>query len=308
MSYYFEEFNGFFTVDSFTGKIATYRPLDREAHDNYTLLLGVTDEIHNSFVNITITVLDVNDNTPEFLNEPYLRSVSRDTSSGRTVFTVEAFDPDAGNNGFMSYWMGYSSDIFDMDTTRGTIYLNRGLYSQTEDSYEITIYVRDHGVPSRVAQTTLMIYVNDSNVYAPEFAQFVYDIDVPEDADVDRFITEFEVVDRDSGDAGRVTLTMTPLGDLNVTVPFRLYDDGTLYLEDYLDFETQQYYEFVIIASDHAIEPKSTTAYIHINVLDVNDNSPVFPPYPSELLYQVSHFNCICIVFRCWCYSLYLYK
>ena len=251
-------------------------------------MLTVMDGQHTTYSKLTIDILDLNDNAPEFVNIPYVRSLSQDTSAGRIIFTVEATDPDAGNNGYLTYWMGYTSDIFYLDTIRGQISLDRGLHSRTEESYDLTIYVRDHGVPSLVTQTTVTLYVNDSNIFAPRFSQFVYDINIPEDVEIDRFIQEFDITDQDSGDAGRFSITMTPLvTNENTTLPFTLYGSGDLYLREYLDFEVNRFYEFSIIATDYAVEPKSSTALVHITVLDVNDNTPKFSTYPDVLLYQV---------------------
>jgi len=46
--------------------------------------------------------MDANDNTPKFQNEASV-STGEDTSPGTVVFTVEARDPDAGQNGLVMY-------------------------------------------------------------------------------------------------------------------------------------------------------------------------------------------------------------
>lgn len=52
--------------------------------------------------------------------------------------------------------------------------------------------------------------------------------------------------------------------------------DGSLVLQFKLDYETTPSYNLTISASDDGFPRLSGTAVLAINLLDVNDNAPVF--------------------------------
>ncbi|KFV70481.1 Cadherin-related family member 2, partial [Dryobates pubescens] len=93
-------FSDNFTIDADTHKIHNKEPLDREALEDERGQMVVTVEVYDhgtpplsTFVNVTITVGDVNDNAPIFLNQSYNFSVFED-SPGSIVGEVEATDAD----------------------------------------------------------------------------------------------------------------------------------------------------------------------------------------------------------------------
>ncbi|NXD76304.1 CDHR2 protein, partial [Halcyon senegalensis] len=93
-------FSDNFTVNTDTGEMHSKEPLDREALEDERGQVVVTVEVYDhgmsqlsTLVNVTITVADVNDNAPIFLNQSYNFSVFED-SPGSLVGEVEATDAD----------------------------------------------------------------------------------------------------------------------------------------------------------------------------------------------------------------------
>ncbi|KFQ61858.1 Cadherin-related family member 2, partial [Pelecanus crispus] len=93
-------FSNNFTINATTGEMQSKEPLDREALEDDRGQMVVTVEVYDhgmpqlsTLVNITITVGDMNDNTPMFLNQSYEFSVFED-SPGSFVGEVEATDAD----------------------------------------------------------------------------------------------------------------------------------------------------------------------------------------------------------------------
>lgn len=83
---------GLFEIKSTSGVIQTTgKPFDREARSNYVLVVEVRDErvpvrIAHCLVNVTIA--DVNDCVPVFLNQPYFVVVPVDTEIGKVIKKV----------------------------------------------------------------------------------------------------------------------------------------------------------------------------------------------------------------------------
>ena len=50
-----------------------------------------------------------------------------------------------------------------------------------------------------------------------------------------------------------------------------------------LDYETMSSYILNISATDEGVPPLSGHTFLHLTVLDVNDNTPVFTSHPSEV-------------------------
>ena len=63
---------------------------------------------------------------------------------------------------------------------------------------------------------------------------------------------------------------------------FDLSRDGILRIQLSLDYETVPVYTLVIQAEDEGQPPLSSTAALSIDVLDVNDNAPVFVGVPTK--------------------------
>ncbi|POI25531.1 hypothetical protein CIB84_010719 [Bambusicola thoracicus] len=89
-----------FTINQTTGEMHSIEPLDREAVDDEEGQLVVTVEVYDhgvpqlsTMVNVTITVADVNDNTPVFLQQSYEFSIF-ESSDGSFVGDVMATDAD----------------------------------------------------------------------------------------------------------------------------------------------------------------------------------------------------------------------
>ncbi|XP_051649464.1 cadherin-related family member 2 [Manacus candei] len=93
-------FSNNFTIDADTGEMHSKEPLDREAVEDERGQMVVTVEVYDhgvpeqsTSVNVTITVGDLNDNVPMFLNQSYEFSVFED-SPGSSVGEVNATDAD----------------------------------------------------------------------------------------------------------------------------------------------------------------------------------------------------------------------
>lgn len=52
---------------------------------------------------VTITVLDVNESPPTFMDAPYTATVAENTAVDTSLLTVRASDPDLGENGTVTY-------------------------------------------------------------------------------------------------------------------------------------------------------------------------------------------------------------
>lgn len=83
---------GLFQIKSTSGIVQTTgRPFDRETRSGYVLVVEVRDErspVRIAHCLVNITILDVNDYVPVFLNQPYFVIVPVGTKAGEVIKTV----------------------------------------------------------------------------------------------------------------------------------------------------------------------------------------------------------------------------
>lgn len=95
-----------FEVDKDTAIVRLTKPLDREAQAMYTLIVKAVDSGMPQLWSLTalqVTVLDINDNPPEFLHRMYTVSVPENITVNTEVIKVEAISKDTGVNAQVIY-------------------------------------------------------------------------------------------------------------------------------------------------------------------------------------------------------------
>ena len=92
---------GSFRIDASTGEITSTQTIDRESTPSLNLTVQVSDSATVPLTDtsiISITVLDVNDNSPVFSAPSYSAELAEGTGMGQLVVQVSASDNDEGTN------------------------------------------------------------------------------------------------------------------------------------------------------------------------------------------------------------------
>lgn len=106
ISYSLSQQGSAFTIETSSGIVRTNTKLDRETTPGYTLEYTATDHGNPSLsksVSLRVTLLDVNDNSPQFEKSEYRVRVSEDEAIGSVVSEVVATDPDLNKAGQIVY-------------------------------------------------------------------------------------------------------------------------------------------------------------------------------------------------------------
>uniref|UniRef100_A0A3Q1F260 Protocadherin 2 alpha a 15 n=1 Tax=Acanthochromis polyacanthus TaxID=80966 RepID=A0A3Q1F260_9TELE len=93
--------------------IVTKSLLDREHQSKYDVTIVAKDAGEpplSSQRTMSVTVSDVNDNSPEFSTNPYTFYVTENNIAGASLFSVSACDCDEGDNALISYHIVRNSD------------------------------------------------------------------------------------------------------------------------------------------------------------------------------------------------------
>ncbi|XP_054244986.1 protocadherin alpha-3-like [Indicator indicator] len=265
------------------------KALDRETVPVHRLVLTASDGGRPSLtgtMELAITVLDANDNAPQFSQSVYKVQLLENTAEGSVVVRVNATDPDEGLNKEFAYSIvsavpGGSRGLFSIDPKTGEIRLTTALDYEDVRLHELQIEATDRGTPPLSGHCSVELEVLDVNDNAPEVWVTSLSVPVPEDASVGTVVALLSVSDRDSGANGRVQCSVWP------TSPFglesRFAGSYSLVLREALDRERVSEYEVEVRAEDGGKPSLRARRGVRVPVSDVNDNAPSF----SQAVYTV---------------------
>ncbi|XP_050172457.1 protocadherin Fat 4-like [Myiozetetes cayanensis] len=260
------------------GTILVTGSLDRETKEKYELLLVASDNgapRRQNFTHVSIRVLDVNDNPPQFTKAQYSASVRVATAKeGEFVLAVSATDPDAGDNSVISYSFMEPSDDFHINALTGEITLSRSLGHITADrAVTLTVVAADHGVPQLTsrASVTLYLLVNDTS-FGLTFESSSYEFSIDENKPSGTVVGSVKALT--GSIAVQVVYSLKSHRD-----KFSVGDQGDIVALVGLDREEVDLYTILVEAVDSVLPPNTAGTLVTVRVNDINDNPPVFPAW-----------------------------
>ncbi|XP_042275289.1 protocadherin gamma-C5-like isoform X6 [Thunnus maccoyii] len=281
------------------------KPLDREKNAVHKILLTALDggnPVRSGTSQITINVLDINDNFPVFEKNVYKVTLGEKGVKGAVIIKPKATDADEGSNGEIEFSFGTRTpdsvlSVFDINPLTGEITLKGELDYETTKSYDIDITAKDKGSPEMEGHCRVQVDIIDSNDNVPEIVLTSQPKPVREDAPSGTVVALISARDLDSGDNGKVTLQLTKGSPFNLKPSFS--NNYALVTSGGLDRETCVTYDIELTATDSGSPPLSSKKIIPVSITDVNDNPPVFSHSsynvylkengaPGSILYSVS--------------------
>lgn len=130
---------------------------------------------------MTVTVLDVNDNAPFFLQDPLIIEVSTRRSQ-RVLATMKAEDKDFGANGSVFYRFAMPVRGFSINSLTGEIQATEPLGGLTQAQRTLIVEAMDQGSPAHSAQGVVVIYVKEQEYNGIRFSRNARDVSIQENA------------------------------------------------------------------------------------------------------------------------------
>ncbi|XP_045574142.1 protocadherin gamma-C5 isoform X8 [Salmo salar] len=258
------------------------RALDRETKAVHQLLLTALDggnPVRSGTSQITIIVLDNNDNVPLFENNVYKVSINENSPKGTFMVKLKATDNDEGQNGQVKYTFGERTpesvlSTFDINPVTGEMFLKGELDYESAANYEIDVAAKDEGIPEMEGHCSVQVEVIDLNDNPPEIVLTSKPSPVREDAPSGTVVALIGARDLDSGINGKVTLQLPKGHPFSLKPSFS--DNYALVTSGVLDRESSSEYNIEITATDSGSPPLTTKKTIPVSIIDVNDNPPKF--------------------------------
>ncbi|GFN94954.1 cadherin-23, partial [Plakobranchus ocellatus] len=290
-----------FNVDASTGELSIISPLDYEdllsTSGKLFLKVEATDFGQpplSSVTNITVRVLDRNDESPIFINKTYFASVKENSLAGEFVAFVEAYDDDGTQPNNEIYYVIETGgqDKFQMNSSSGQLVVGAGadLDRETAPSFTLTILAVDKGSPPRTGTASVLVSIEDVNDAKPILIKPEGELHTPENVSEGFVISVLTATDPDTNYNLEFSLMWEEsqaFDEKDQRVNVTLVKDwfiinstsGSLTVSSQLDRELVQQVLLKVLVTDTASikdkAPQIDTAILNIAIDDVNDNAPV---------------------------------
>ncbi|XP_041444704.1 protocadherin gamma-C5 isoform X3 [Xenopus laevis] len=266
---------------SLIAELVLEKNLDREEKGQHELFLTAFDggeQLRSGSTQITIIVLDFNDNAPVFDQRSYKITLPENLPLRTVVLKLNATDLDEGVNAEVTYIFDHhtlasAKKIFDLNPDTGEIYIKAMVDFEESNFYDLFVKAIDKGTPKLEGRCLVQVEVEDVNDNRPEIIFTSKTKKVPEDAPIGTVVGFITVKDKDSGKNGDVRL------DVSSNLPFKIQPFKSRYslvTSEQLDREKTSQYSVQITASDLGSPALNSQTVIVLSVSDLNDNSPMF--------------------------------
>ncbi|KAJ1523428.1 hypothetical protein ONE63_001290 [Megalurothrips usitatus] len=300
-----------FAIDSHTGEVKVSNPagldMTNVPTDTIDLTVQASDGKFSSQCIVHITVLDVNNNHPEFEQETYLASLPEDIPIGTTVDTVTAVDADAGVNAQIKYKIQKGAfDDFSIEPESGVVKVANHLDFDRRRLYNIEVIAVDGGIPMLSGTTTLMVNVLNTNDKAPFFVPATQNTAVTEDTVPGTIFYTLNATDLDVNSSEALSFSVSdpitaidkhgkPVNDTEDFKEFFSIDSSTgeVSVAKPLQRDVAAVVRITVVVTDiTAPNIQQGKGTLVVNIIDVNDFPPMFskpwtredPRYKADLI------------------------
>ena len=259
------------------GVIYVSEPLDREQFPNGILTFLVFAEGGGvASAQVELTLLDVNDHAPRFL-EVFSGSIPENTPPGEGVVIarVTARDPDQGRNGTVTYsLLNGNGSGFEIDSSSGLITAHQVFDTEQDSTHFLLVSASDDGDPAPLSSTSqVRVEILDENDNPPSLTFPFMLARIFEGLPIGSHVLDIPVSDPDQTISANFTLvSATPPG---------LYEldprTGEVTVAVSLDYEVPLHRsaELRVMVRDSLFpEELPEEGVVSLQLLDRNDNIP----------------------------------
>lgn len=198
-------------------------------------------------------------------------------AEGAEVLQLHADDLDEDKTLFYSLHVARSPislKTFRIDSVTGSITIAHPLDRELIAEHVLIVIVKDQGTPAKRNYAKLVIKVIDENDHSPEYTTKIMQGKVYETAAIGSNVVTVYATDRDLGDNGRITYSITS-GNIGGVFSIDV-DMGTIQLAKSLSPTAVNEYMLNVKATDHGKVPLYSQIPVQIFVVMVDNAPPKF--------------------------------
>lgn len=280
-----EELKNIFHIDSETGEIYTKFSLDREKQQLYEIPVVAMDKGGLiDYCTVRVTITDINDNAPQFTVVEYKANIQTNMTIGTTILKVHATDIDDGPAAAIEYSIyeisnSSISDIFGISRSEGEIYLKKSAVRLAYQAFQFFVRAQDKGIPRQENDVPVSIVVLPADESGPQLESTSYEFFLPEKAPIGTVVSTLVLTKPEPVIYSFVSAVEGSDAQFYLS-KFSIDERGKIFLMASLDREERTQYILVVKVQSKYNPLFVTTAHIIINVMDENDNVPVFESNP----------------------------
>ncbi|XP_076729868.1 protocadherin alpha-8 isoform X32 [Maylandia zebra] len=263
--------------------LVTKSPLDREKQSQYELTITAKDAGQpqlSSEKTISVTVSDVNDNSPEFSLSPYTFYVTEGNNPGASVFSVKASDRDENDNARISYHIirngsedNKVTSFLNINTENGDVLALKSFDFETMKTFQFQVVASDSGTPSLSNNVTVNVFILDQNDNAPVIlyplssngsAQGVEEI--PRNVNAGHLVTKVRAYDADIGYNGWLLFSLQEVTDHSLFALDR-YTGQIRTLRSFTETDEAEH-KLLILVKDNGNVSLSATATVIVKLVE----------------------------------------
>ncbi|XP_038652244.1 protocadherin beta-8-like isoform X9 [Scyliorhinus canicula] len=230
---------------------------------------------------VSVEIVDVNDNAPRFPKKQFPLEISEISTPGTRFLLESAHDPDIGTNSLQTYEL-LPNDYFILDVQMRSgeeklpvLMLQSSLDREVESSHMLTLIAKDGGVPVRSGTAQVSVIVKDANDNSPVFPQSVYRVTLLETAPTGTRVIILNATDLDDGPNGEITYSLSSHTSAGAREMFEVDSKtGEIKLKGKLDYEENKAFRMNIQAMDKGWDAFPEHCDVLVDIIDVNDNAP----------------------------------
>ncbi|CAK6436391.1 unnamed protein product [Pipistrellus nathusii] len=275
--------------DSSAGKVIANRTVDYEEVHWLNFTVRAADNgspPRAAEIPVYLEIVDINDNNPIFDQPSYQEAVYEDVPVGTVILMVSATDADSGNFAVIEYSLVDGEGKFAINPTTGDLYVVASLDREKKDHYILTAVAKDN--PGDVASNRrensvqVVIQVLDVNDCRPQFSKPQFSTSVYENEPAGTSVITMMATDQDEGSNGEVTYSLEGPGEEAFHVDM---DSGLVTTKRPL--HSYERFNLTVVATDGGEPPLWGTTMLLVEVIDVNDNRPVFVRPPNGTIIHI---------------------
>ncbi|XP_060904169.1 protocadherin alpha-7-like isoform X20 [Labrus mixtus] len=263
--------------------IVTKSLLDREQQSTYDVTIIAKDggeQPLSSQRTISVSVSDVNDNSPEFSTSPYTFYVVENNVAGASLFSVSAHDCDEADNALISYNIVRNGDehksftsFLNINSENGDITALKSFDFETVKTFQFQVVATDSGTPSLSSNVTVNVFILDQNDNAPVILYPVSSNgsaegveEIPRNVNAAHLVTKVRAYDADIGYNGWLLFSLQEVTEHSLFALDR-YTGQIRTLRSFTETDESEQ-KLVILVKDNGNVSLSATATVIVKVVE----------------------------------------